>query len=492
MIDLLHNPMFSGASIVVALGVMCVVLLVVRRRSQNAGNSGEDDLQNQTSGKNARSRTAANGSKQDRKSSARATTPDHVFGAFRIDQEVGKLVLGKTHRQEVLSSRATDDRRAVETSLMKFVTSSDVTEEERSRAREALETYGFVANHCASLLRATDAFERTYAARILGQIGSLAALPFLLESVYDSETSVRNQAIASLGSLKDPSAVRTLEEVSKKFPDIPAHIINRALNACEGNTVQADIFNPQSIFEITQLEPAALVDELAESATDQRWIEAVSKLESTNSEERMEAVKVVAEFPSKHSVNSLIKLTQNDAESSVRAQAVASLGSIGHPSVFPSVLLALADKSREVQAAAARSMSRLTFNRADAYVRLLQDCDETVLKNVASACVKAGIVSQNIDRLASCDRRQAYETFTLFCVLARAQMTETIVAAVSNHVNINVRLSVIHLLATTGNPEVFEQFQQLATTRNMLESVRMALLEAIGKQQLQTESKQSA
>ena len=37
-----------------------------------------------------------------------------AFGAYRIDQEVGKLVLGKPHRMDVMASRVPDDRRAIE------------------------------------------------------------------------------------------------------------------------------------------------------------------------------------------------------------------------------------------------------------------------------------------------------------------------------------------------------------------------------------------
>ena len=37
-----------------------------------------------------------------------------AFGAYRIDQEVGKLVLGKAHRMDVLASRFPEDRRAIE------------------------------------------------------------------------------------------------------------------------------------------------------------------------------------------------------------------------------------------------------------------------------------------------------------------------------------------------------------------------------------------
>src|SRR6476619_2062549 len=50
-----------------------------------------------------------------------------AFGAYRVDQEVNKLVVGKPHRMDVMASRATDDRRAIEASLIKAIESSDTT-----------------------------------------------------------------------------------------------------------------------------------------------------------------------------------------------------------------------------------------------------------------------------------------------------------------------------------------------------------------------------
>ena len=62
-----------------------------------------------------------------------------AFGAYRVDQEVDKLVEGKPHRMDVMASRATDDRRAIEASLIKAIDSSETSEDGRRRARQALE-----------------------------------------------------------------------------------------------------------------------------------------------------------------------------------------------------------------------------------------------------------------------------------------------------------------------------------------------------------------
>ena len=439
----------------------------------------------------------SNGSARERKSAVRlpVTTPAALYGAYRINQEVGKLVYGHAHRMDVLASRASDDRRAIETSLIKIVTSPDSADKERRRAREALEEYGFVARQCAALLQAPDAFDRTSAARSLGEIGSAAALPFLLEGLYDFESIVRNQAVVSIGKLKMPSAIGALLDLASKHPDVPNSLVSRALSACsvegldffDGALTQSPMlsaYNDTCGLEITHLEPACSVEDLPEGSVDPNLSQALSNLTSSDQNERIEAVNSLAQYQVQSSVTALASVARLDSEANVRALAISSLASINHESVFPAVLIGLADESREVRAAAARSLSRLSFDRSDAYARVIETSRGDNLRDVADACIKAGIVSQNIDRLASSDHRQAYEAFSLICLLAKAKMTEPVFDAVSNHSNMNVRLSAVHLLAMTGEPEVIEQLRQLAVNDGVAEEVKTALLEAMYQREL--------
>jgi hypothetical protein len=134
-----------------------------------------------------------------------------------------------------------------------------------------------------------------------------------------------------------------------------------------------------------------------------------------------------------------------------------------------------------VRASAARSLSRLSFDRADAYVRVLETCDEETVHNVAKACIQSGIVSQNLDRLVNSDHRQAYETFSLICLLTQANMNEPVLEAIFGHPNADVRLKVVHLLACTGHAAVYGQLRELAVRDSMREEVKTALLEAMYK-----------
>jgi HEAT repeat protein len=232
--------------------------------------------------------------------------------------------------------------------------------------------------------------------------------------------------------------------------------------------------------QMTNLHPTP-VEDLPDSSSEPEFVSAIYRVDSADLEERSNAVKTLAQYHVQRSVNSLSKRASCDSEPSVRALAIASLGAINHESVFPAVLIGMADETREVRAAAARSLSRLSFDRADAYARVMETADEEMLQEIAKACIKAGIVGQNIDRLAACDRRQTQEAFALFSLMAKARMIDTILAAITDHPNKDVRVAAIHLLANSGQTEIYEQLRQLTESQTLSETLKTELLEAMYK-----------
>jgi HEAT repeat protein len=428
-----------------------------------------------------------------RSSTAMASAgPAALFGAYRVDQEVGKLILGQPHRMDVLASRAPDDRRAMETSLLKAMNAVEADEDGRRRARQALEEYGFLARHSAALLLAHQPCDRAAAARMLGQIGAPAALPFLLEALYDSEMIVRAEVVSSIGALRLPSAIGALLDMARRHPEMPSGPLSQALSACSLDCFDiGGVFEPErpSLFgeagefdgEIASLEPSSAYEQLPEFLEDETLSEALERLENTDVEVRAAAARRLAQFQTQTSVAALTALAMRDTEAAVRAAAVASLGEIDHESVFAPVLLAFADEAREVQAAAARALSRLNFNRADAYVRIIETADEESLGNIARACIKARMAAQAIDRLVSEDRRQAYEAFSMLSLLAKSGETGPLLEAITEHSDPNVQMAAIRLLGMTGRPEVAQQFRQLAVRDGLPEKVRTSLLEVVYK-----------
>ena len=430
--------------------------------------------------------------KQERKHPAAApggNVPTVLFGAYRIDQEVEKLISGQPHNIEVLSSRATDDRRALEASLLKALNAEAHTNAERERARTALEEYGFVARHSAAVLLAPDAYERSSAARALGEMRSRASLPFLLEALYDGEQIVCTEVVKSLGALALPSAIGALLDMARRHPELPPALLGRALSACSVDCLDlhasgASFALPEGAIdpftgEIRGLEAVEAVEQLPEWLEDETLADALERLESADVEMRVAAAQQLAQFQVQRSVEALTSMAANDRDAAVRAAAITSLGNIGHESVFPSVLIAMADEAREVRAAAARALSRLNFDRADAYVRVLETADAETLRHLASACVGAGLANQALSRLASNDRRQAYEAFSLLSLVAKGGQSDLILKVVEEHQDLNMRLAAARLLGLMAEPELDTRLRRIALGANAPEKLRTAILEAI-------------
>ena len=416
-----------------------------------------------------------------------------LFGAYRVDQEVGKLVLGQPYRTDVLATRSVDDRRAMETSLIKSLRSYDVGENGRLKARRALEEYGFVARQSAALLLGQDACDRVAAARMLGEVGSSSSLQFLLEALYDVDTIVRTQAVESIGALKLPSAIGALLDVARRYPDVSTSVLTNALNACSIDSQSfSDSRSGQSALllsgggesfasEITKLEPSPTFQSLPESSEDSVFLEALDVLQTVDSDARATAAQTLAMYRVQRSVWALKQVAASDAEPGVRAAAVASLGAIDHESVFSSVLVALADEARDVRAAAARAVSRLSFDRADAYARVIELSDPQELYEVARACITTGMAAQALDRIASDDRRQAYEAFSLLSLLIRANQCQPILDVIEAHSDMNVCKAAIQLMGLSGQPEIAIQLRQLAVREGMPEQLRTVLIDGVDK-----------
>jgi HEAT repeat protein len=412
-----------------------------------------------------------------------------AFGAYRIDQEVGKLVLGKAHRMDVLGSRVPEDRRAIEASLIKSLGSGDSDNEGRNRARRALEDYGFVARQSALLLEGRDAWERSSAARVLGQIASPSSLPALIEALHDGDSIVRNQAVTSLGQLKQPAAIGALLDIGRRYSDIPPSVLSESLSAC---SVEGLGFLDSAPFDLNEpmtgsaewaggLEPLTSFEQLPTGDEDDALLGLLTRLESSDSAERAQVARELGMHRAERSVSALCAAASHDADAAVRSAAVTALGVIDHESVFAPVLIALADDTREVRAAAARALSGLHFDRAQAYARVEKTADTETLHNFAQACIKTGIAAQGADRLASEDRRQAHEAFSLFSLLTKAGELQPVFDVIENHRDLRAKQAAVRVLNAFATADAVPRLRDVVGMPEMPEDVRTSLLEVLYK-----------
>ncbi len=220
-----------------------------------------------------------------------------------------------------------------------------------------------------------------------------------------------------------------------------------------------DSRNYLPIMAVRRLEPARPFDDLPIS-NDDALMDAIEQtldeLEE-DSEVRELAVRILAAFKTRNSVEALSQVALYDLLANLRSKAVTVLCEFDHESVFEPILLACADPTREVRAAAARGLTKLTFDRADAWTRLAElDAEEGRMVAAARAAIESGFVDMSFDRLVHQDRKYAYEAFTLMALLIKAGETEKIFNALENHRDVNVRKAILHTIKVTKDPKALE------------------------------------
>lgn len=223
------------------------------------------------------------------------------------------------------------------------------------------------------------------------------------------------------------------------------------------------------IFAIKRLELARPFDALPIS-DDEDLMSAVEQSYDESEEDedvRDLAIRILAAFKKRNSVEALSQVALYDLSSNLRSKAVSVLAEFDHESVFETILVANADPTREVRAAAARGLTKLSFNRADAWTRIAETGEEGRITQAARAAIESGFVDMSFDRLVHADRKYAYEAFALMALLVRSGETEKIFGALENHRDMNVRKAVLHVIKITKDQRALDGLYALLEKNNL-------------------------
>ncbi len=161
---------------------------------------------------------------------------------------------------------------------------------------------------------------------------------------------------------------------------------------------------------------------------------------------REAAIKTMSAFRTSNSVEALSQVALYDLSASIRSKATTVLTDFDHETVFETILLACADPTREVRAAAARGLFRLSFDRSGAWKRIIDTGDEFRMSQAVRAAIEAGIVTKSFDRLVHEDMKIAYEAFTLVALLIKSGENNEIFKALRDHKDERVKYALLHVL----------------------------------------------
>jgi hypothetical protein len=228
------------------------------------------------------------------------------------------------------------------------------------------------------------------------------------------------------------------------------------------------------IANIKQLEPAQPFPQLSISNDDAL----MSAIEQTHDEYEEDeqvrelAVRILARFKTRNSVEALSQVALYDLSSNLRSKAVSVLADFDHESVFEAMLLCCADPTREVRAAAARGLFRLNFNRADAWTRIAETNDEFRMRQAARAALEADLVTRSFDRLVHQDVKVAYEAFTLLALMIKADETKEVFEIVQNHREEHVKIAFLQVIKIVRDERVLPRLEEMGQTTNLSKDLK--------------------
>jgi hypothetical protein len=231
---------------------------------------------------------------------------------------------------------------------------------------------------------------------------------------------------------------------------------------------------PLPVFSFNEVSTSAAFAQLPLS-NDEALISAIEQTQDEYEEDetvRDLALRILAAFKTKNSVEALSQIAIYDLSSALRSRAIGVLTEFDHESVFETILLGCADPTREVRAAAARGLTRLSFDRADAWTRLIETNEKGRLGQAARAAIEGGFVERSFDRLVHRDPKYAYEAFVLVSLIVKSGETDKIFEALKNSSDPKVRSALLHVIKVSRDNNALSQLYGLLEDKKISQNIK--------------------
>jgi HEAT repeat protein len=146
---------------------------------------------------------------------------------------------------------------------------------------------------------------------------------------------------------------------------------------------------------------------------------------------------------------------------------------------FDQIIESLDNPSLEVRSAAVRALYECDPDRAASFLNLtLRQGSPAERRQVGAALAGSGLLSEAIHDLMGESHENSYRAFSLLFLVAKAGEVEPLISVIESHPSIELRLVVIRLLASSGEPEIVDAFRRLGISSSLPVEVRSAAIEA--------------
>lgn len=150
-------------------------------------------------------------------------------------------------------------------------------------------------------------------------------------------------------------------------------------------------------------------------------------------------------------------------------------------SSFDQIVEALDDPLPEIRHEAVRALYELDADRAASFFNIaLREGSSAERRNIGSALAGSGLLDEAIEDLTGDNPENSYSAFSFLFLVAKAGEVKPLLQVIRNHPSLELRLTLIKLLASSGDQEVIPAFRHL-TAGSLPVEVRTAIMDVINQ-----------
>ncbi|MCC7386438.1 MAG: HEAT repeat domain-containing protein [Deltaproteobacteria bacterium] len=353
------------------------------------------------------------------------------------------------------------------------------TNAERLRLRKVYDSLGITDRYLRDLRSAPRWVDRAAAARALGQLAVVQAIPLLLESMRDPHEdgkSVKLAAAQALGDLKVPEAIPLLvaelgtrdqwasPRVAEVLTEFGALAIPELLRALE------DEANTN-----LRVWAAQILGKLGDGAA---VLPLITRLRDRAEQVRISVAEALGRIRDRRAVNDLVQVSLRDPVPPVRAEAARALGLIGDEDAARSLVLLLSDPDYWTRLRVVEAIELLRPTDVTVLDAALRDSSREVRMRAAVALERIGVLEQRAADLESDDRGVVERAHRTLLEMGRAGLIESLLS-LTEHQSFRLRSRIAEVLGEIGEPKAVQALVPLLS--DPVWPVRLRAVEAIGR-----------
>ena len=152
-----------------------------------------------------------------------------------------------------------------------------------------------------------------------------------------------------------------------------------------------------------------------------------------------------------------------------------------HGFSFDEIVEALEDPFPEARHQAVRALYELDPDRAASFFNIaLREGTPAERRSIGAALAGSGLLDEAINDLMGDTPENSYTAFSFLFLVAKAGEVQPLVQVIKNHPSLELRLTLIKLLASSGNKEIIPAFRHL-TADSLSVEVRTAIADVINQ-----------